>query len=896
MLELHNTHALKPLENVKLGLCGISESKAKRRAQDMIATTGADLVKPLTFDSGVTHLLCGTGKRSESSTLHTLYQLRKGYVGNAEERKGAKQMHCLYYDFIEDCALVGGLIPEEDHGAYDIWGPSGKMPTSQQRELIRSMFPDRSPASLRHHFEERVARAQAEQARRTKEKAEAAAAARAKAQRTNRSGDGMHKALNKVAESVKAAEAKSAPQASSKQEAGLLSLQRNVAETSRNSTPNITEGEQSTASAPLRQKSRADEQIQSAAAKEKKPSGATDLKTRGALIGAMDDKGFSSMTFRLDMARKDATREVLIRAAIIGRGATVVEARDKSRSADWCIVSETVSASNAEEEWEGQGVRVTHFWLESCIFFERILDLDLDEKKQWPYMMPPGVDLPLANAKHVVVALTGFANDASVPDRTQVAKALEAAGCSVTDTFAKRVNTHLLTDRRMPSLDASAETLAREGLVKEAKAKEWGIPVVNRDWLATLWSTGVIGHPPNLESVQARQSSETGHDSVQTLDETQPVGPVGQGRAHTDTVENRRRATAVDVAGQESHSNDEAASIVPEKQQLQQPESLLAGTSMYISRIGNQVAALFAQRRSKHGDKSLESEDTSTTVSRSAANGSSDLPRRSRSGETGPNSGLRQSGKLPPKSRRSGTSGRKDGSPAMSRSGSAHGGRDSSKSVSPIKQNTMDDDGDGLPGDLKNVRNAEETMEAAERILAQQREDEARRVAAAARPHQRRGSEDGEDDRRRSQYSSQGEQRQHLHHQVLAPLATQSYCHRGGIDDESAMREDEDSIKITYRDPQSEKERRRLEELLASAKGGSDTSFQDNVSEAEVVQRPQPQQESATLSESQAGKKERVHQREGMDAEEATAGEEAQEPPVPKKQKRIQARKQPGGR
>jgi hypothetical protein len=101
-------HTLKPLHNLKVGICGIEDRREREHMKSRLKGLGAILVYPMLIQDDVTHLVCGTADRRSSSTLETVYNLRRGKVGQSDERRAADQLKCVRVEWVEDCASAGG--------------------------------------------------------------------------------------------------------------------------------------------------------------------------------------------------------------------------------------------------------------------------------------------------------------------------------------------------------------------------------------------------------------------------------------------------------------------------------------------------------------------------------------------------------------------------------------------------------------------------------------------------------------------------------------------------------------------------------------------------------------------------------------------------------------------
>ncbi|CAO1621741.1 unnamed protein product [Parajaminaea phylloscopi] len=920
MAELLDTHSLRPLQDLRVGLCGISERNAKKRALDSLREAGADVVFPITFDTEVAVLFCGVTSRQQSSTLDTIYQLRKGYIGSAEERRGANNIRCVIYEYLEDCLRVGGLLDPDDEEKYNTWNQRGKRITQDERNIIVSSYAKRTPSAMH----KRIRRVQAVAAARRAGIEERLAAERLAAQA---GADQKQAAALRTSLAGVDAFMEQEPPAStvdrSRASVNVLARPRDVTEgDAQDDKANSPKGEHQSQT-----ETRNEDQAQGPS----RADGEGEADVQPEQRSPSPDAPLHGLTVRVDVAGgKNASRHLLIRSALLGAGATVLAADDRSKEADYCIVPETVGFSDApaqdsQDHWVGRGEPVTYFWLEQCLFYGIVIDPSaVASSSQQPYLRPPGVDLPMKAAKAVVVAITGFVVDDSTPERTQVTKALEAAGCKVTETFAKRSNTHLLSSRIVSEEDKSLSSteLRERGWLKEAKAQEWGIPLVGFDWLKALWTTGTV--TPMATSSERQAVEGAANESINTLGETQIDLPsAGTSRDLADIRQGTEKKLAqpdVGVGGQDGvgagntkQGIEDNALPAPVPPPVSDAAALnVGGSSMYIARLGQDVAALFSATKrgaARVVGYGLGAADSTEAVKR-GREATDDL--RSTRSISVTHGASKIGGKLPPKSRRSTAAataaGGRPGSPSVGRRSTSVGsGRASSSSVSPVKRDSTDaaarlgttEEEEASAGQLEQE---EDSLTEASRILALQREAEARRDIGQKRVRLEEGS---------ISLACRSSQQP----QVLAPLATQSHHHRSSIDESADAVQN--SMKITYRDPQSEKARKILEELLSRSTVASQAS--DAVADGSVVEAA-PESETqveeavtkpaAAKTDSQAkGKRRRgegdaggadISGREEM-AIGADEGEEENKAirdvagrPAPAK--KIQARRQPGSR
>lgn len=111
--ELLHLHSLRPFQTLRIGICGVTKPEKRQALRAKVEELGGTVAMPMTFDSGVTHLLCGTTDIKNSATLSSLYQIKAGRAGTKEERRGAEMIKCVRPCWIEDCEKVGGECKTE---------------------------------------------------------------------------------------------------------------------------------------------------------------------------------------------------------------------------------------------------------------------------------------------------------------------------------------------------------------------------------------------------------------------------------------------------------------------------------------------------------------------------------------------------------------------------------------------------------------------------------------------------------------------------------------------------------------------------------------------------------------------------------------------------------------
>ncbi|CAE6409609.1 unnamed protein product [Rhizoctonia solani] len=142
----------------------------------------------------------------------------------------------------------------------------------------------------------------------------------------------------------------------------------------------------------------------------------------------------------------------------------------------------------------------TDCWVEHCIFEDRLCS----PEENVTYA-PLKIELPVPGAEFIKLHWTGLDNE----QETAVKRLIKALGIASTETFVKRVNTHLLC----PS---------RSGL-KYDKALQWHVAVVGMEW---IYNIGKEGRIPDTDLANARQKSE---QASSKMDETTTDGPIRLG-------------------------------------------------------------------------------------------------------------------------------------------------------------------------------------------------------------------------------------------------------------------------------------------------------------------------------------------------------------------------------
>ncbi|PWN31154.1 hypothetical protein BDZ90DRAFT_37134 [Jaminaea rosea] len=471
-------HTMPPLAGLKVGLCGLTENTRKLATRKLIKELGAELVVPMRFDADVTHLVCAQADVRPSTTLTHAKKYRAGKMGTQENQRAAQQLACVHLEWLKDCERARALLPPHD---YDAW-PCGKGPTSTVRAAAIQSIPDRAERALK----ERVKEVMQREEERKRE---------AEPPRPTRS-NGTATAVGRVSKKI-AAESQ-LPEHESITPRGLLGLSREVADAAERS-----ELRKAPDSTPLEEEERADrEKRDDPPAKDKEDAKPADPPAAAPAPAAPcapsapappASRGiFSNLTFRLLSCPSD--RLPLLRSALYGAGASdVVAGTVEGAAADYCLLSSASSPAPPDLP-STYGQPVTLHWLDQCLFYERVV-----EPTSAPWLRPPGLALPLPAASQCVVALTGFPLNGETPERQQLRKALETVGCKVTDTFAARENTHLLSARAVECRSLDQAEMESKGWIKEARAIKWGTPLVGVEWVERIWREGRVEPAPKTK-------------------------------------------------------------------------------------------------------------------------------------------------------------------------------------------------------------------------------------------------------------------------------------------------------------------------------------------------------------------------------------------------------------
>ncbi|KAI0363605.1 hypothetical protein BV20DRAFT_1031089 [Pilatotrama ljubarskyi] len=179
-----------------------------------------------------------------------------------------------------------------------------------------------------------------------------------------------------------------------------------------------------------------------------------------------------------------------VRRAVEECGGTWVGAGDDDDSVDFIVVR-LVSGSAIFRREADETLRAkyrTECWLERCIFEERVC-----ASGEHVAFVPLAIEAPILGTEEMVVSYSGL--DQS--EACWVRRLLRALGIAHAPNFSRRT-THLLC----PSGEGP----------KADKAREWGTPIVDMEWLAAMVPTGEV--PPLPQSSSASASSGVAGDGM----------------------------------------------------------------------------------------------------------------------------------------------------------------------------------------------------------------------------------------------------------------------------------------------------------------------------------------------------------------------------------------------
>ncbi|KAJ6473241.1 hypothetical protein C8R45DRAFT_409750 [Mycena sanguinolenta] len=216
---------------------------------------------------------------------------------------------------------------------------------------------------------------------------------------------------------------------------------------------------------------------------------------------------FSGLRFLL----RGETHTSTVRRAIEDAGGAVV---GRAAEADYIVVRlVSGSALFAAEPCAAARTQYrTECWLERCLFVDRLC-----APEEHPTFVPLGVDLPVAGAEKITLNFSGL----DVSEACWVKRLLKALGITLAPAFSRHA-THLLCPGGTgPKCD---------------KARQWGVPVVNMDWLAEMARTGAV---PPVDAFLVAPAPDVDTDDTVPAAEPEPDAgrrrDKGKGRADDST-------------------------------------------------------------------------------------------------------------------------------------------------------------------------------------------------------------------------------------------------------------------------------------------------------------------------------------------------------------------------
>ncbi|KAH9902436.1 hypothetical protein C8Q73DRAFT_3906 [Cubamyces lactineus] len=167
-----------------------------------------------------------------------------------------------------------------------------------------------------------------------------------------------------------------------------------------------------------------------------------------------------------------------VRRAIEDCGGSWVGADDDDDSVDFIVVRLVSGSAIFRQEGDAteRAKYRTECWLERCIFEERICS-----PAEHIAFVPLAVEAPISGSEDMVVSYSGLEQS----EACWIRRLLRALGIMHAPNFSRRT-THLLC----PSGQGA----------KADKAREWGTPIVDMEWLAQIARTGNIPPTSPVES------------------------------------------------------------------------------------------------------------------------------------------------------------------------------------------------------------------------------------------------------------------------------------------------------------------------------------------------------------------------------------------------------------
>ncbi|KAI5119449.1 hypothetical protein M0805_008386 [Coniferiporia weirii] len=471
-------HSLPVFRSVTLCLTAFDDVQKRKRIRRVFEKHGGTYVDTLGKGSRLTHLLCGpdrNGKIDERGFTPKMQYVEKANKSNPEKTV------MVWEEWLWDCIEFNGILDEKD---YLIANPQ------PQRRLLREASTAEPPAQ-----EIKTSSSSPDVTLANFQDVEEMAIVKRLPETTARLWEGLLKnrgfevKSGKLSRNVtKAPSMKMTSTSKSEEDARLSSppLANRSSAMDESSNAPVTNQGSSLAAAFKRTKSLA---TKSAAPDSSRlslqrirstPASASTLLSSSSFLvsstpSLVPPKGdgqipegeqnlFTGLRFR---ALGDADEPKLTQALEL-RGGTVHT--DPEADVDFIIVRLASGGTFYRKEPSGgnQDKYRTECWIEQCIFEEKICAVG-----EHPAFVPLGSSMPISGTEKLVLHVSGL----SACEKTPSVRLIKAIGATVTDQLSRR-NTHLICP-------------CGSGL-KFAKAREWGIPVVNLEWLYKTVTTGEV--------------------------------------------------------------------------------------------------------------------------------------------------------------------------------------------------------------------------------------------------------------------------------------------------------------------------------------------------------------------------------------------------------------------
>ncbi|KAI8969897.1 hypothetical protein BD414DRAFT_502526 [Trametes punicea] len=274
------------------------------------------------------------------------------------------------------------------------------------------------------------------------------------------------------------------------------------------------------------------------------PENAMDLGAEGERVSEGARELFKGMRIRALGEARCAS----VRRAIEECGGTWVSADDDDDAVNFVVVRLVSGSALFRQEIDGaeRAKYRTECWLERCIFEERIC-----APEEHVAFGPLAIEAPVAGTEHMVMSYSGL--DQS--EACWVRRLLRALGIIHAPNFSRRT-THLLC----PSGQGA----------KADKAREWGTPIVDMDWLAHMTRTGEV--PPTSPSPLADSAIHIGENvNLRVVDftgEQEVMLPTQQPATKTEASKNAkgkgkaRDGSMVDITNEDPAPKSQSLSYI----------------------------------------------------------------------------------------------------------------------------------------------------------------------------------------------------------------------------------------------------------------------------------------------------------------------------------------------